>query len=148
LSSPEKFWQGLLEVVGKKEWASDPLFRDRKGRQENHEELSKRLQEVFRGGSRDDWVRQLRDKDVPCAPMNTLDEVFQDPQVREYGFPVEVEHPKMGKLRLVGSAVEMSRTPPKIKSAPPVLGEHNEEILRELGFDQETVKKLKAANVL
>ena len=148
LSSPEKFWQGLLEVVGKKEWASDPLLRDRKGRQENHDELSKRLQEVFRRGHRDDWIRQLREKDVPCAPMNTLEEVFQDPQVREYGFPVEVEHPKMGKRRLVGSAVEMSRTPPKIKTPPPVLGEHTEEILRAFGFDQQTIGRLKDTQVI
>ena len=148
LSSPDKFWHGLFEVVGKKEWASDPRFANRKARIENYEELSAALKEIFRQGDRDDWIRRLREKDVPCAPLNTLDEVFQDPQVREYGFPVEVEHPRMGKVQLVGSGIDLSRTPPKIKTAPPVLGEHTDQILRELGFDENAIGKLRETGVL
>jgi formyl-CoA transferase len=148
LSSPDKFWHGLFEVVGKKEWKSDPRFVNRKSRIENYEELSTALKEIFRRGDRDDWIRCLREKDVPCAPLNTLDEVFQDPQVREYGFPVEVEHPRMGTVQLVGSAIDLSRTPPRIKTAPPMLGEHNNEILGELGFDQNTIGRLRESGVL
>jgi crotonobetainyl-CoA:carnitine CoA-transferase CaiB-like acyl-CoA transferase len=148
LSSPDKFWHGLFEVVGKKEWAGDPRFINRKARIENYEELSTALKEIFRQGERDDWIRRLRDKDVPCAPLNTLDEVFQDPQVREYGFPVEVEHPRMGKVKLIGSAVDLSRTPPSIKTAPPMLGEHTDQILRDLGFEQNAIGKLRQNGVL
>ncbi len=85
---------------------------------------------------------------MPCAPLNTLEEVFQDPQVREYGFPIEVEHPKMGKMRMLGSAIELSRTPPKIKSAPPILGEHTEEILREFGYDENAIARLRNAKII
>ncbi len=148
LSSPEKFWRGLLEVVEKKEWAEDPRFRDRKGRQENHDVLSDLLQSVFRGGRRQDWLQRLQGHDVPCAPLNTLEEVFKDPQVKEYGFPVEVEHPQMGKMKLVGSGINLSRTPPKIETPPPTLGEHTDQILSELGYKKDTIQAFKNQRIV
>ena len=148
LSSPEKFWRGLLEAVGKKEWAEDARFRDRKGRTENYDLLTGLLQSIFSGGRREEWLQRLQAHDVPCAPLNTLGEVFDDPQVREYGFPIEVEHPRMGKMRLVGSGVELSRTPPGIKMPPPTLGEHTGEVLGALGYSQDAITKLKDLGVV
>lgn len=148
LSSPDKFWRGLLEVVGKKEWAEDPRFCDRKGRQKNHDVLSDLLQSVFRSGQRQDWLQRLQGHDVPCAPLNTLEEVFKDPQVKEYGFPIEVEHPQMGKMKLVGSGIDLSRTPPKIETPPPTLGEHTDQILSELGFAKDAIQTLKDQRVV
>lgn len=148
LSSPEKFWRGLLEVVGKKEWAEDARFRDRKGRIENYDLLAGLLQSIFSGGRREEWLQRLQARDVPCAPLNTLGEVFDDPQVREYGFPIEVEHPRMGKMHLVGSGVELSRTPPGIKMPPPTLGEHTGEVLGALGYSQEAIARLKELGVV
>ncbi len=148
MSSPDKFWLGLFEVVGKPEWAEDPRFNNRKGRVENYDILVERLTPIFRGGRRDDWLRRLIERDVPAAPIHTLDEVFTDPQVGTYGFPTEVEHPKMGKVKLVGNAVEMSRTPPAIVSPPPVLGEHTHEILHWLGYDEAALDSLRAKGVI
>jgi crotonobetainyl-CoA:carnitine CoA-transferase CaiB-like acyl-CoA transferase len=143
MSSPDKFWLGLFEVVGKPELADDPRFNKRKARTENYDALVEQLQPIFRGGDRDDWLRRLAEKDVPAAPINTLDEVFADPQVKTYGFPIEVEHPKMGKMKLIGNAVDMSRTPPTIESPPPVLGEHTEEILAALDYDSTAIAELR-----
>ncbi len=148
LSSPEKFWRGLLEAVGKKEWAEDARFRDRKGRTENYDLLTGLLQSIFSGGRRGEWLQRLQAHDVPCAPLNTLGEVFDDPQVREYGFPIEVEHPRMGKMHLVGSGVELSRTPPGIKMPPPTLGEHTGEVLGALGYSQDAITELKDLGVV
>jgi crotonobetainyl-CoA:carnitine CoA-transferase CaiB-like acyl-CoA transferase len=148
LSSPEKFWRGLLDVAGKPEWSDDPRFSDRKGRQNNHELLERLLQEVFRAGSREEWLKRLREHDVPCAPLNTLDEVFKDPQVREYGFPIEVEHPVMGKMQMVGSGVDLSRTPPGVRLPPPMLGEHTEQILGDLGYDRQALARLLEKGVI
>jgi crotonobetainyl-CoA:carnitine CoA-transferase CaiB-like acyl-CoA transferase len=106
------------------------------------------LQAVFRGGKREDWLGRLRENDVPSAPLNTMDEVFKDPQVRAYGFPLEVEHPKMGKMQLVGSGVDLSRTPPAVTLPPPMLGEHSEEILRKLGYDAGAISKLREQGVI
>jgi crotonobetainyl-CoA:carnitine CoA-transferase CaiB-like acyl-CoA transferase len=148
MSSPDKFWNGLFEVVGKPEWSADPRFNNRKGRIAHYDVLAAELQPIFRGGSRDEWLRRLFEKDVPAAPINTLDEVFADPQVREYGFPTEIEHPKMGKMKLVGNAVDMSRTPPRIDRPPPMLGEHTEEILQSLGYGVEKISALRAQGVI
>jgi len=68
--------------------------------------------------------------------------------VREYGFPVEIAHPKMGKMKLVGNAVDMSRTPPSIDRPPPVLGEHTEEILTSLGYDGAAITSLRDHGVI
>jgi crotonobetainyl-CoA:carnitine CoA-transferase CaiB-like acyl-CoA transferase len=148
MSSPDKFWLGLFEVVGKPEWARDARFNNRKARTENYDLLVEQLQPIFRSGERDEWLRRLTEKDVPAAPINTLDEVFADPQVKTYGFPVEVEHPRMGKMKLIGNAVDMSRTPPSIDSPPPVLGEHTEEILTTLGYDRDTIAALRGKGAI
>ena len=148
MSSPDKFWNGLFEVVGKAEWSADPRFNNRKGRIANYDTLVAELQPIFRQGRRDDWLRRLQEKDVPAAPINTLDEVFTDPQVQTYGFPIEVEHPKMGKMKLVGNAVDMSRTPPRIEQPPPMLGEHTEEILTSLGYDRQTLSTYREKGVI
>ena len=148
MSSPDKFWLGLFDVVGKPEWGEDARFNNRKGRTENYDALVEQLAPIFRSGRRDDWLRRLIEKDVPAAPINTLDEVFDDPQVREYDFPVEVEHPKMGKMKLIGNAVDMSRTPPSIERPPPVLGEHTEEILISLDYDGERIASLREKGVI
>jgi crotonobetainyl-CoA:carnitine CoA-transferase CaiB-like acyl-CoA transferase len=144
MSSPDKFWLGLFDVVGKPEWAQDPRFNNRKARVENYDALNEQLTPIFRAGKRDDWLRRLIAKDVPAAPINTLDEVFADPQVKTYGFPIEVEHPQMGKMQLIGNAVDMSRTPPTIDRPPPVLGEQTEEILSALGLDAVAIATLRA----
>lgn len=148
MSSPDKFWRGLFEVVGKPEWNDDPRFNNRKGRVANYDLLVDQLTPIFRAGRRDDWLRRLIEKDVPAAPIQTLDEVFDDPQVREYGFPVEVEHAQMGKMKLIGNAVDMSRTPPRIERPPPMLGEHTDEILAALGYDDAALARFRAEGVV
>ena len=124
LSSPTKFWLGLLEVVERPQWAEDPRFAGKKERTDNHDLLEQELQAIFGRDSRDAWLRKLEEHDVPSTPLNNLEDVFDDPQVRQYGFPVEVTHPKMGKVKLVGSGVNMSRTPPETPAPPPMIGEN------------------------
>ena len=148
MSSPDKFWHALFRVVGRPEWIDDVRFNNRKGRIANYDFLSQEMQGIFARGQRDDWLKQLIENDVPAAPLNTLDEVFEDPQVRGYGFPVDVEHPKMGKVKMVGNAVDMSRTPPKIDRPPPVLGEHADEILMALGYSEGKVAEFREKGII
>ena len=143
MSSPDKFWLGLFDVVGRPEWAQDPRFNNRKARVENYDALNQQLAPIFRAGKREDWLHKLIAKDVPAAPINTLDEVFADPQVKSYGFPLEVEHPQMGKMQLIGNAVDMSRTPPSIDRPPPVLGEQTDEVLSALGLNAREIADLR-----
>jgi formyl-CoA transferase len=148
MSSPEKFWNALFKVVGKPEWSTDSRFNSRQARIANYDILEESLQEIFRNGSREDWLKQLIANDVPAAPLNTLNEVFTDPQVREYGFPNVLNHPKMGQVKMVGNAVDMSRTPPIMDRPPPVLGEHTDEILSSLGYGADAVGALRTKGVV
>ena len=148
MSSPDKFWNAHFKVVGKSEWSTDPRFNNRQGRVANYDILSEGLQEIFKRGRREEWLKQLIDNDVPAAPLNTLDEVFDDPQVREYGFPQIITHPKMGDVKMVGNAVDMSRTPPRMDKPPPTLGEHAEEILTSLGFDMAAIEDLRSKGTI
>ena len=148
LSSPNKFWLGLVEVAGKPEWAEDPRFAEKEGRTEHHDLLERELQAIFERDSRDVWLRKLEEHDVPSTPLNNLEDMFNDPQVRQYGFPIEVEHPKMGQVKLVGSGVNMSRTPPETPTPPPMLGEDTEEILQSLGYGAEAIEGLRGRRVI
>lgn len=148
LSSPDKFWRGLLETIGKSEWAEDPRFRSREGRIKHHDLLEDLLRPIFLNGKRQEWLDRLKERDVPCAPLLTLDEVFRDPQVQSYGFPVDVEHPRMGKTRMVGSGIDLSSTPPRINAPPPSLGEHTDQILGELGYTGEEILRLRELGVI
>jgi crotonobetainyl-CoA:carnitine CoA-transferase CaiB-like acyl-CoA transferase len=148
MSSPDKFWFALFEVVGKPEWVRDARFSTRQARVKNYDVLVEQLAPIFRSGNREHWLRLLIEKDVPSAPIQTLDEVFADPQVKTYGFPMDVEHPRMGKVKLVGNAVEMSRTPPAIYGPPPVLGEHTDEVLSALGYSARELASLRSKGVI
>ena len=122
LSSPPKFWEGLTRASGHPELATDPRFRDRRGRSAHYDELTAILAEIFRSAGRDAWLERLRAEDVPCGPLNDLREVFDDPQVRHLGLRLELPHPKRGKVSVVGSGVRLSDTPVQIRTAAPELG--------------------------
>lgn len=148
LSSPNKFWLGLAEVAGKPEWGEDPRFAEKEGRTEHHDMLERELQTIFGRDSRDVWLKKLREHDVPSTPLNNLEDMFNDPQVKQYGFPIEVEHPKMGKVNLVGSGVNMSRTPPETPTPPPMLGENTDEILQGVGYGADAIEELRRRQVI
>jgi len=148
LSSPPKFWEGLTDAIGKPELKEDPRFQRRVDRAKNYDALHEICQEVFATAPRDHWVDELRRHDVPCGPLYSIEEVFADPQVQHEGMAVEVEHPKMGSVRLSTNPVNLRGTAIRYEHAPPLLGEHTEEILARLGYDAEKIKELAESGVV
>jgi crotonobetainyl-CoA:carnitine CoA-transferase CaiB-like acyl-CoA transferase len=134
LSSPQKFWDGLLRSIAREDLGADPRFRTRPERQRHHDELRALLQDVFRAEPRATWLARLEQNDVPCAPLNRLDEVFADPQVQELGMRVTAHHPRYGSIDLVAPGVSLQGTPLTLRLPPPALGEHNDEVLGPLGL--------------
>jgi crotonobetainyl-CoA:carnitine CoA-transferase CaiB-like acyl-CoA transferase len=132
LSSPEKFWEGLLRVVDRPDLATDPRFGSRQARIDNYDALNDIFAGIFRMRGRDEWLVRLRADDVPCGPLYDLGEVFADPQVKHLGMLKKLPHPRRGKVAVVGNAVRFSRTPVVISRAAPELGEHTESILSSL----------------
>jgi crotonobetainyl-CoA:carnitine CoA-transferase CaiB-like acyl-CoA transferase len=148
LSSPQKFFAALCEAVGRPELVADPRFRDRDAREHHYEECEAILAPIFRGEPRAVWLERLSAHDVPAAPLNSLEEVFADPQVQHLGMEVTVRHPERGEVRLVNSAVRLSATPTSVEQPPPVLGEHTDALLREIGYDGATIERLRADGVV
>ena len=125
-------FRSFCEAAGRPEIAADERFRDNEARVRNREALGALLEELTRGKTVDEWIALLERANVPGGPINTLDRVFADAHVRKRGAKVTLEHPRYGALDLVANPIRLSGTPIEYRSAPPLLGEHNAEILAGL----------------
>lgn len=148
LSTPQKFFEGLAKAIGRPELVADPRFAKASARVQQYEELRVLLAEAFGQKPRATWLKLLEEHDVPAAPLYTLPEVFNDPQVRHLGMETKVHHPERGEVRLAGSAVRLSATPITLEKPPPLLGEHTEALLWELGYGPEEVSWLRAVGAI
>ena len=115
----------------------------------NRDVLVPILAEMVRPRTRAQWIRDLEAAGVPCGPINTLDDVFEDDQVKARGLRVDLPHPSAGEVKLVGSPIKMSATPPQALRHPPLLGEHTDTVLAEtLGYSAAQIDALRAKGVL
>ncbi len=122
-------------VAGCPELARDPRFAANANRVRNRDTLVPLLAQRLRQRRRTDWLAALEAAKVPCGPINDLAEVFADPQVRARGMTVTAAHPHAEALELVASPMKLSATPVQVRRAPPLLGQHTDEVLQEIGVD-------------
>ncbi len=138
----------FCEVAGRAETAADPRFARNAGRVRHRETLVPMLAAWMKTRSRADWLLALEAANVPCGPINDLAEVFADPQVQHRAMTVGFDHPLAGEVRLVASPIKLSATPVQYRRAPPLLGEHTEEVLGEFGVDRDAVAALRRRAVV
>ena len=149
LSSQEKFWQGVTAALGREDMRDDARFADRMLRIENYGDMTEEFKKTAATQPRDHWMPRLEENDVPYSPINTLPEVFDDPQVRHLGTFFEVEHPTEGRQTFSRRPVYFDGTrDDQAMMPPPTLGEHTDEVLAELGYDAEAVKGLRERGVV
>lgn len=129
MSSPEKFWQGLANAIERPNLFEDPRFCDRNARIQHQETLIKVLSEIFITKDRNAWCERLLAQDVPHAPMYDPSEALEDPQAKHLEILVSGQHPEMGLFRTVRPPVNFDGEHAKSVVPPPVLGEHNDDIL-------------------
>jgi formyl-CoA transferase len=125
-------FQKFCEVLGHAGLANDARFATNPERVRNREELVPLLEAILIQREKRDWIDALEAVSVPCGPINNLDEVFANPQVQARGLRVDLPHPLAGTVKLVGNPIKMSGTPAAYALAPPLLGQHNEELLEDL----------------
>ena len=139
------FWDNLCKVIGKEEymphkWSMEMTFR---GPEPKFDEIRAGLEKVFLERTRDEWFDLLAANDIPVGKVNSLEEAFRDPQILHRNMVIELDHPKLGKVKQVGILPKLSDTPGQVRRFAPVHGEHTDEILGALGCSTEEIAKLR-----
>jgi len=135
-------WTAFCRVTGLEHLPADPRWRDATARREHAVELAAIIEAVTVTRTTDAWMRDLGDAGVPCGRINDLGAVFADRHLRERGLFVDLPHPVLGSVRAIGSPLHLSDTPPVMRRAAPLLGEHTREVLAEAGVPRGDIEAL------
>lgn len=139
----------FAESVGHSEWGRDARFSRNPDRVANRDALDALITQALKGGKSAAWIEKLRAAGVPCGPINSVAEALSDPHTLARGMVRTVKHPTAGELRLVGAPFRLSGTPEAIRRAPPLLGQHTEEVLgTDLGLSATRIAQLRAEKVI
>ncbi|MER5527349.1 CoA transferase [Streptomyces sp. NPDC002677] len=144
----EKFWVNLCHALAREDLAGDPRYATNADRVRNRNDLVPELERAFAARPTAHWVPLLDAGDVPCSPVNRLEEVFEDPQVVNNDMRLVLDHPVHGEIVTVNNPVHLSRTPARPWGYPPAVGEHSDEVLTELGYDAEAIRALREAGAV
>ncbi len=142
-------FQRFCELGGRADLATDSRFGSNRERVRNRAELIPLVVDIMRQKTTGEWLEALNARGIPCGPINELDQVFADPQVRHRGLELELDHPVAGKVASVANPIRMSQTPPQYRLAPPTLGQHTDEVLGQLlELDRERLAGLRQRGVI
>jgi len=135
-------WQRLARVLGAPEWIEDPRFLTNTHRMQNLEALVALMNEKLARKTVAEWIALLEQAGVPCGPINSIAQVFEDPHALARDMVIELEHPKAGRTRAIGLPVKLSATPGKVLRPAPLFGQHTREVLAEFGFGAGEIEEL------
>ena len=141
-------WEACCDVFGLPELKLDPRFVKNHLRHQNRRELIPLIEDVTEKRPAKHWVVALTEAGVPCGPIQTYDQVFHDPHLEARGFFPDAPHTRLGPVKQIGSPMRLSETPPRMARAGPLLGEHSVQVLAELGYSQEEIRRLAADGVI
>jgi len=145
----ERLWQRFCAILGIEDTIMvDPRFATNAQRNQHRDELIPLLQEILEKQPADYWLEKFVAEGIPCGPINFPDETLADPQIVARGMIVELEHPLAGLVRSIGNPVHLSETPVTYRLPPPLLGQHNEEVLSTLGYDAKQMEELREQGVI
>ena len=144
----DRMWQDVCRVVGRGDWLTDERYRTPADRAARRDELIPALNAIFNTRTVAEWVALLSARGVPCTAVNAIDQVVGDEQVLARDMIVNVEHPAAGTIRMAGLPVKLSQNPGVVRTAAPMLGQHSAEVLRESGYSQAEIEKLRQSSVI
>jgi formyl-CoA transferase len=138
----------LCRLLGQPELAENPLYNSDKARSDNRKSLNAAIEAVTATKTSAAWIEAMNAAGVPCGPINKMNQVFADPQVRHLNITRKVHHKVLGEVEVVGQPIEMSRSKWEIRSPTPEQGEHTDAVLGELGIDAAGIAALRAGGVV
>lgn len=138
-----QFWKRLCILMGREDFVARQFDKGAE-----REEIFESFRKSFATKTRDEWIKALRDADIPCGPVNSIEEALQDPQVIYREMVTEVVHPLLGKIKQLGIPIKFSETPCKSISSPPLYGQHTTEVLENLGYSKEFIEDLRKHGVI
>ena len=144
----ERLWERFCQGVGREDLKDNPEYATNGDRVRNRGTIVPLLQEFFLKRPSVDWVADLQAVSVPAGPINDLADVFSDPQVLHREMFLEMPHPTLGSIKQTGLPLKFSVTPGGLDRHPPLLGEHNDEILAELGYSEDEIRQMGEGSVI
>ena len=140
-------WKDICKVIGREEWLTDPRYATPKARLPHLMEIFGEIEKWTMTKSKFEAMEILNKYDIPCGPILSMKELAEEPSLRKTGTVVEVDHPKRGKYLTVGNPIKMSDSPTEVKRSP-LLGEHTDEVLKELGYTSGQIEALRSERVI
>ena len=147
-AASERVWLRFCDAIGKPEWKDNPKWQTRPQRSADRKTINALIADITRHKPAAHWVELFEEAGVPCGPINSMDQVFADPQVQHLGLAAPVMSKKRGKISLVGSPINVEGVKKVIRSATPEAGEHTEEILRTIGYSDADMKSMRAKGII
>ena len=147
-AGPDRLFRRVCDLLGQPEWADAPEFADNPSRVRNREALAARIEAITVREPRNHWLALFEANDIPCGPINNYAEVFADPQVVAREMIVDTDHPVLGRLKTLGSPIKLSATPINPRRRAPLLGEHTDEVLGEIGCSDSEIQALRHSGAI
>lgn len=144
----DTIWQRFCSAAGLDELADDPRFATNRARLAHYAELRPAIAARLAGAPRAEWLARFTDAGVPCGSVRSIGEVLDDPQLASRAMVHSLQHPTAGPVQVIGSPVKLSDTPATVRTPPPVLGQHTDTILTELGFAPDAIAALRSARTI
>ena len=138
----QRNWERLCEAIGRNDLQENKNFIDNTNRMKNLRDLETELEKTFMKKNRNQWIEILDKAGVPCGPINNINEVWEDPQIKYRNMRIKTEHPKIGEVDNIGVVAKFLEKPSSIRTPSPLLGEHTKNVLIDFGFSEEKIKNL------
>jgi formyl-CoA transferase len=140
-------WAKICNVIGKEEWATDPNYATPAARLPHLKDIFAEIERWTMTKTKFEAMQILNKYDIPCGPILSMKEIAEEPSLRKTGTIVEVDHPTRGKYLTVGNPIKLSDSPTEVKRSP-LLGEHTDEVMTELGYSPEQISALRTAGAI
>jgi formyl-CoA transferase len=147
-ASSNRLWERLCDTIGRPEWKAREEWKTQKGRSAERKQINAAISEITRERPAAHWIELFESAGVPCGPINSIDQVFADPQVRHVGMAAAMMHPRLGATEVVNTPINLSGVAKGVRSATPEAGEHTAEILRWAGYTDEEIDGMRAKGVI